>query len=105
MGKRETRQPKYHMVTIGVTCRAGESLESACWRWRPVVGDELTVQQTGDGSGDGRIVLRLYVRSWQFDTDDPEFAGKDAVEKYRLSVGEGDVVEVVETVQVWSADR
>jgi hypothetical protein len=45
------------------------------------------------------------VRSWQFDTDDPESAGKDAVEKYRLSVGEGDVVEVVETVQVWSADR
>ena len=60
------------MVTIGVTCGAGESLD---------------------------------VRSWQFDTDDPESAGKDAVEKYRLSVGEGDVVEVVETVQVWSADR
>jgi hypothetical protein len=54
---------------------------------------------------DGKTVLRLYVRSWQFDTDDPESAGKDAVEKYRLSVGEGDVVEVVETVQVWSADR
>ena len=55
----------YLVVIVQVMCRAGESLESVCWRWRPVMGDRLVIQSSGD---DG-IVLRLYVDSWTRGSD------------------------------------
>ena len=86
-------------MTIQITCRAGESLESASWRWRPLpVGDTLAVQAVDDEG----IVLRLYVTSWM--SDDAEAAAKKALKRYRLSVGEGDRVEVVETLQAVGHD-
>ena len=87
------QRPKQFVVTLQVTCRAGESLESACWRWRPVMGDRVVIQSAGDEG----VVLRLYVDSW--DGQDAEAAAKAAQKRYRLSVGEGDRVEVVDTLQ------
>ena len=56
-------------------CRAGESLDSAYWRWRPLpIGDTLVVQAAGDEG----IVLRLYVTVWH-GQDDAESAKQDAV--------------------------
>ena len=80
------QRPKQWVVTIQITCRAGESLESASWRWRPLpVADTLAVQAVDDEG----IVLRLYVTSWM--SDDAEAAAKEALKRYRLSVGEGDL--------------
>ena len=39
----EIQHPKQRLVTVQITCRTGESLESACWRWRPVMGDRLVI--------------------------------------------------------------
>ena len=89
----------YLVVIVQVTCRAGESLESVCWRWRPVMGDRLVIQSSGD---DG-IVLRLYVDSWTRGSDVEE-AEKEALKRYRLSAGDRDRVEVVETLQAVGHD-
>ena len=62
------------------------------------VGDTLAVQAVDDEG----IVLRLYVTSWM--SDDAEAAAKEALKRYRLSVGEGDRVEVVETLQAVGHD-
>ena len=91
----EIQYPKQWLVIVQITCRTGESLESACWRWRPVMGDTLAIQSSGDEG----IVLRLYVDSWSR-RDDVEAAEKEALKRYRLNVGDnGDRVEVVETLR------
>ncbi len=90
----DIRRPKQWMVTLQVTCRAGESLESACWRWRPLpVGDALAVEAEGDQG----IVLQLYVIVWQ--ADNAEAAKQEAVKHYRLSVAESDQVDALEALQ------
>ena len=89
----------YLVVIVQVMCRAGESLESVCWRWRPVMGDRLVIQSSGD---DG-IVLRLYVDSWTRGSDVEE-AEKEALKRCRLSAGDRDRVEVVETLQAVGHD-
>ena len=93
------RRPKQYLVTLQVTCRAGESLEAACWRWRPIMGDRAVIQSAGDED----VVLRLYVDSWDTQ-DDTEAAAKEALNRYRLCVGEGDRVEVVETLRAVGHD-
>ena len=90
----DIRRPKQWIVTMQITCGAGEPLESACWRWRPIMGDRLAIQ----ASGDERVVLRLHVDAWQM-AGDVEAAAKEAMERYQLSVADGDRVEVVETLQ------
>ena len=62
------------------------------------MGDTLAVQAVDDEG----IVLRLYVTSWM--SDDAEAAAKKALKRYRLSVGEGDRVEVLETLQAVGHD-
>ena len=37
----DIRRPKQWIVTMQITCGAGEPLESACWLWRPIMGDRL----------------------------------------------------------------
>ena len=91
--------PKQWLVIVQITCGTGESLESACWRWRPVMGDTLVIQSSGDEG----IVLRLYVDSWSR-KGDVEAAEKEALKRYRLSVGDRDRVEVVETLQAVGHD-
>ena len=93
------QRPKQWIATLQITCRAGESLESASWRWRPIMGDRLAVQAAGDEG----IVLRLYVDAWDAQ-DDAEAAAKEALKRYRLSAGAGDQVEVVETLQAVGHD-
>ena len=91
----DIRRPKQWMVTLQIACRAGESLESACWRWRPLpVGDTLAVQSADDEG----IVLRLFVTVWD-GQDDPESAKQAAIKRYRLSVANGDQIEAVEAIQ------
>lgn len=93
------RRPKQWIVTLQITCRADESLEAACWRWRPLpVGDTLAVQTTSD---DG-AVLRMYVHPWM--ADDAESAKREAVDRYRLSAADGDQVEVLEAIQAVEHD-
>ena len=77
-------------MIVQVTCRAGESLESVCWRWRPVMGDRLVIQSSGDDS-------------WTRGSDVEE-AEKEALKRYRLSAGDRDRVEVVETLQAVGHD-
>ena len=43
-------------------------------------------------------MLRLHVDAWQM-AGDVEAAAKEAMERYQLSVADGDRVEVVETLQ------
>ena len=96
----DIRRPKQWMVTLQITCRAGESLDWACWRWRPLpIGDTLAVQAAGDEGS----VLRLYVTVWH-GQDDAESAKQDAVKRYRLSVAEGDQVEALEAIQTVEHD-
>ena len=90
----DIRQPKQWIVTVRITCGAGESLESACWRWRPIMGDRLAIQ----ASGDERVVLRMLADAWQM-AGDTEAAAREVMERYRLSIADGDRVEVVETLQ------
>ena len=97
--KCDIRRPKQWIVTMQITCRSGESLKSACWRWRPIMADRLAIQESG---GD-RVVLRLQVDSWHMQGD-AEDAAKEASERYRLSVVDGDHVEVVETLQAVGHD-
>ena len=94
----DIQRSKQWIVTMQIKCRADESLESACWRWRPVLGDRLTVQPAGDEG----IVLRLDVDSWS--AQDAEAAAKEALKRYRLSVGDGDRVAVVEALQAVGHD-
>ena len=53
------QRPKQWIVTVQITCRAGESLESASWRWRPIMDDRLVIQAAGDEG----IVLQVVKRA------------------------------------------
>ena len=97
--KCDIRRPKQWIVTMQVACAPGESLESACWRWRPIMGDRVAIQ----ASGDEGVVLRLYVDGWHMQGD-AEAAAKEARKRYRLSVGEDDRLEVLETLQAVGHD-
>lgn len=96
----DIRRPKQWMVTLQITCRAGESLESACWRWRPLpVGDTLAVQ----AASDDQIVLRMYVNVWH-GQNDAESAKQAALKQYRLCVAEDDQAEALEAIQTVGHD-
>ena len=94
------RRTKQWVVTLQITCRADESLESACWRWRPLPeGDTLAVQ----AARDDQVVLRMYVNVWD-GQDDAEAAKQAALKKYRLCVAEDDQVEALEAIQTVGHD-
>ena len=95
----EIQHPKQWLVIVQITVPYRESLESACWRWRPVMGDTLAIQSSGNEG----VVLRMYVDSWSR-SGDVEAAEKEALKRYRLSAGDRDRVEVVETLQAVGHD-
>ena len=47
-----------------MTCRTGESLESACWSWRPVLGDGESTATAGSGVGDSATKETLDDVAW-----------------------------------------